>query len=262
LSAPVVATLERLLGDVESVGLDTLDERSALQRRVDRKYVADLEIADRLVGALAGDYDALDIDGRRLFRYESVYFDTPDLDCFNDQVADRKPRYKVRSRLYVDSDECSFEVKLKLEDASTAKEHGPCAPDSHGRLVPEAREFVDSTLREAGLEPPDRLDPVLITRFGRGTLAARDGSARVTFDVDLHLEEPGSGASARIHDELVIIETKTFDGDGRADRLLHDAGLEDVSLSKYRAGVALLTAGRDADGERARQRQSWFERER
>src|SRR5947207_2641038 len=98
-------------------------------------------------------------------------------------------------------------------------------------------ESVDGTLPEAGLEPPDRLDPVLITRFGRGTLAARDGSARVTFDVDLHLEEPGSGASARIHDGLVVIETKTSDGDGRADRLLHDAGLEDLSLSQYRAGV-------------------------
>ena len=35
-------------------------------------------------------------------RYESVYFDTPDLRCFPGHVEGREPRCKVRSRLYAD----------------------------------------------------------------------------------------------------------------------------------------------------------------
>ena len=260
MSVRAGAALSRTLADVAPIGLEALDERSALQRRIDRKYVVDLEAAERLIDALAADHDALDIDGRRRFGYESVYFDTPRLDCFHDQVADRRPRFKVRSRLYIDSDHCSFEVKLKLGDDSTAKEHGPCEPESHGHLIPEAREFVVETLGEAGVEVPDRLVPVLVTRFDRATLAARDGSERVTLDVALRLERPRSGESARLQDGLVIIEAKTGDGEGRADRLLAEAGVEEVSLSKYRAGIALLAGGEDRDGERAAQRARWFER--
>ena len=256
-----VAALEPLLGDVAPIGLDVLEHRSALQRRVDRKYVIEIDVAERLVGELAADHDALEIDRRRLFGYESVYFDTPDLDCFRDQMADRLPRFKVRSRLYVDSGHCSFEVKLKLGDDSTAKQHGPCDISSHGRLIPDARAFVEATLRDAGLEPPARLDPVLVTRFRRGTLAARDGSARVTYDVDLSLERP-DGDAARLHEGLVIVETKTPDGGGRADDLLRDAGVEEVSLSKYRAGITLLTAAQETDGERAQHWRRWFAPER
>ena len=49
-------------------------------------------------------------------------------------------------------------------------------------------------------------------------------------------------ASAHLRDELVIVETKTADGEGRCDRLLARAGVEPVSLSKYRVGVGLLIA--------------------
>jgi VTC domain len=245
-----------LLDDAEAVDLDTLEQRSALQRRVDRKYVVDRATAGRLARALAFDHDALEIDGERLFAYESVYFDTPQLDCFHEQVVGLVPRFKVRSRLYADSGHCSFEVKLKLRDSSTAKEHGPCEVETHGRLVPEARRFVDETLTEAGLRAPRRLDPVLVTRFSRGTLGARDGSERVTFDVGLELEHPGGGR-ALLRDGLVLVETKSQEGEGRADRLLAGDGVQEAALSKYRAGIALVVAPGE-DSERAQGRERWF----
>lgn len=226
-----------LLAEIASIGLDELDQRAALQRRIDRKYVVEPAVAEDLVDRLAASHQALEIDGRRWFRYESAYFDTPALACYRDQVAGRRPRYKVRSRLYADSDECSFELKLKLRDEQgTVKEHGPCAPEDHGRLVPAARRFVDETLRDAGLEPPDELEHTLTTRFRRGTLAARDGGERVTFDRDLEVERP-SGPCVRLHEGLVIVETKSPDGEGDADRVLADAGVDEVSFSKFRAGI-------------------------
>ena len=59
-----------------TISLETLDERAALLKRVDTKYLlaeADLEA---LLAELAADHDVLEIDGRRRFAYRSVSFDT------------------------------------------------------------------------------------------------------------------------------------------------------------------------------------------
>jgi hypothetical protein len=51
-----------------------------LQTRIDRKYLVAPDAFVRLVADLADSHRVLEIDGRRTFRYESVYFDTPGLD--------------------------------------------------------------------------------------------------------------------------------------------------------------------------------------
>jgi hypothetical protein len=53
---------------------------------------------------------------------------------------------------------------------------------------------------------------------------------------------------------MVLVETKSADGDGRCDRLLREAGVEEIALSKYRVGIALLTGDRASAGPAAR----WF----
>ena len=69
----------------EPIDLETLDAQAALQQRVDNKY------------------RTLEIDGRRASLYESVYFDTGSLRCFDDHVEGRVPRAKIRTRLYVET---------------------------------------------------------------------------------------------------------------------------------------------------------------
>ena len=54
----------------------------------------------------------LQIDRRRSFDYESVYFDTPDLSTYRAHVQRRRLRFKARTRTYTDSGLCMFEVKL------------------------------------------------------------------------------------------------------------------------------------------------------
>ena len=62
---------------VEPIGLDELNELAELQTRVDRKYFVPADVFRRLIAELADELRVLDIDGRRTFGYESVYFDTP-----------------------------------------------------------------------------------------------------------------------------------------------------------------------------------------
>jgi len=199
-----------------------------------------------MLDAMRDDHVILEIDGRRRFPYETVYFDTRDLRSFREHAAGATPRFKARTRHYVAAGECVFEVKIKTTEGKTDKhqrEHEAAADE----LDAAALEHVSSTLQDAGIKPPSGLEPVLRTRFERVTLAHRRGSARVTIDFDVTLERL-RGASVTIRDGLVLVESKSEDGDAPADRLLRRLGAREVSLSKYRTGIDALVC-RDATGQ-------------
>jgi VTC domain len=181
----------------------------------------------------------LEIDDRRAFGYESVYFDTPDLRCFSDHVEGRLPRFKARTRYYRDSDHCVFEVKLKRTENETDKRQLEYRPDDRDRVTSAGASCVDEALDDLDLELREPLAPRLRTSFSRATLAAGEGAERLTCDVDVRLRAPG-GHAVVLRDDLVLLEAKSQDGDSPADRVLADTGVSPVSLSKYRVGTALL----------------------
>jgi hypothetical protein len=234
--------LERALAELEPISLEQLDEQAKLRRRVDAKYVVPAEVAASAVRGLERSYRALEIDGRRRFTYESVYFDTPNLRCFRDHVEGVRPRFKVRSRVYRETGACFFEIKVKQADDETVKRQCDYDHRDHGTITPEARAFVDEALQElAGEAAPADLAPTLITTYGRLTLVAREGGERATLDVAVGLRSM-DGRDVELRDGVVVAETKTGDGESRLDDVLRSAGCQPVSVSKYRLGVGLLLA--------------------
>ena len=223
----------------DPVSLEELDERAALLKRVDNKYAVEREHFEELLERLRDDHQVLEIDGRRMFGYRSTYFDTPDLRCFTDHIEDRRPRFKTRTRVYEDSDSCVFEVKLKGEDDETDKRQTEHPVGDADRLTDSARRCLEEALSDAGLVAPTDLSATLETRFRRITLASREGSERLTCDIAVRLSRPG-GDTASLRDGLIVVETKSEDGDSPADRALADLGLEPISLSKYRVGMSLV----------------------
>jgi VTC domain len=234
------------LGDFSPVSLDELDERASLQRRVDHKYVVKLDVLDDLLAELRSDHDVLEIDGGRTFDYRSVYFDTPDYRCFVEHVSDRKPRFKLRTRHYVTTQQCVFEVKVKKGDGETSKESIDYEDASSDEVTDEARKLIDETLGNAQVDPPQDIRSSPVTQFRRSTLGLRDGGERVTIDRDLRLICGDQALGLR--DDRALLETKTEDGEGRADRALRDAGVETVSFSKYRLGIGRLARPGDDPG--------------
>jgi hypothetical protein len=239
----LTTALDRL-GEFTPVSLGDLDERASLQRRVDHKYVVKLDVLDELLAELRADHDALDIDGYRTFDYRSVYFDTSDYRCFVEHVRDVKPRFKLRTRHYVTTEQCVFEVKVKKADGETTKESIDYSGETADELTDDARELIAETLGAVQVELPDDLQPTLVTQFRRSTLGLRDGPERLTIDRDLRMVCGDKALCLR--GDRALLETKTEDGAGRADRVLRDAGVETVSFSKYRLGVGRLArAGED-----------------
>ena len=88
------------------ISLTDLGKTASLLTRKDRKYLVPMSVARLLVEQ--DRMQILEIDGRRTFHYESVYFDTPERASYLAAAQKRRRRFKVRTRSYLDSGLCSL----------------------------------------------------------------------------------------------------------------------------------------------------------
>jgi VTC domain len=220
-----------------AIGLDELNERAALQDRIDVKYIVALTQLATLVERLSPAYRALEIDGRRAFRYRTTYYDTPDMLLVREHVQQRRRRFKCRKRRYLDSERSIFEVKLKGARGRTIKHAMACGADD--ALQPDEALFLRGLLREAyGRELREGLEPVLVATCRRMTIAAPELGERLTCDVGL-----GFGGG-RLDERFAIVESKSPRGAAAADRALLAMGVRPVNgCSKYLLGMALTREG-------------------
>lgn len=236
-----------------TIGLDELLERASLQTRVDRKYVVPRAALDGLLGGLDASTRLLRIGDDDTFAYESVYFDTPDLASYLGAARRRRRRFKVRTRTYVDSDECFVEVKTRGPRGATVKNRLPYDPDDRDRLTTEAMGFAGDVLDDRDVPAPDDtlFTPTLISRYRRTTFLLPGGAtdpwsrpapdARMTVDTDLTWTTLGpEGVRTLPVPHLVVVETKTGSTPSAADRLLWRHGYRPVRISKYGTGMAAL----------------------
>ncbi|TDD80105.1 polyphosphate polymerase domain-containing protein [Actinomadura darangshiensis] len=228
------------------VGLAEVLARSALQLRLDRKYLLPARLVPELVGGLAGSYAALEIDGRRLFRYASTYFDTPGLLTYRQHLQDRRRRFKIRTRTYLDSGSCMVEVKMNGTRDATDKRRMPYDAGRRMELTGAAEDFLAATLLSAyRMNPPAPLLASATTAYRRVTLVQRSGAGRVTLDAGLVCTRPGRRIEAR--DGWVLVESKSAAWDTPADRLLRRLRVRPLKISKYCLAVAVLYPGTAAN---------------
>jgi hypothetical protein len=234
-----------------AVGLDELDAAAALRERVDVKYVTSLARFAALADRLRATHAALEIDGRRAFRYHSTYFDTAELRTFRDHVQRRRRRYKCRAREYVDTGLCTFEVKLKGARGRTVKHRLPYDAERRDELSEPALAFLRACLEQAyGRAPDGELAPVLAVAYTRVTLVAPAPGERVTCDFDLAFTAP-DGTSGRLARDTAIVESKSARGDAGADRALRYLGVRpEMACSKYCLGVGFTRPGVNSNGLR------------
>ena len=221
------------------IGLDELNSRAALMRRTDRKYplhAADAEVA---LATLPSQTRILTIGSLNTFQYDSVYFDTTAYDSYLAAARGRTFRFKVRTRLYADTDLAFLEVKT-LEGGKTVKRRIPHDPAELFHLPPETHSFIGECLR-LGHYPdvePTWLRPTLLTSYQRRTFLAHDGQTRLTVDEGLRWRT--IGGRERVGRDLVIIETKSPGHSSSMDRYLWSLGHRPGRISKYATGLAAL----------------------
>lgn len=222
------------------ISLAQLDAVSLLNR-IDTKFLLTASRLAQILAGLADEYLVLEVGGRRLHQYRTLYFDTPAYDLYHRHRGSAAIRHKVRSRAYVDSGLAFFEIKSKTQDHRTVK-HRLATPDFVGEWMPEASAFVRSHL---GPDAP-ALQPTLSNDFLRVTLMDRRRTERLTLDLNVQFDCDGRTA---VLPGLAIAELKQ--GHARQPSPFADAmraaGILPTSISKYCVGVGLLVA--DAEPE-------------
>jgi hypothetical protein len=208
---------------------------AALMDRVDTKFVLPAADAPQILESLAGEYRVLEIGGRRLARYSTRYFDTPDLRLYHAHHAGRPRRHKVRVRTYVDSELRFLEVKLRTSKGRTAKERVPLA---HDTLDPMERLERDTLLASARGFSARELREALVVDYTRLTLVRNDAPERITLDLMLRFSR---GGESRVYPGVVIAEVKQEHRvRSRFLEAMRARRLREGSLSKYCLGIAAL----------------------
>ncbi|MBB6629764.1 VTC domain-containing protein [Nocardioides sp. KIGAM211] len=223
----------------DRVGLDEVVEEAARMTRVDRKYLVDRCVAEAFLGRLPASFRVLGIDGRDSTTYSSVYFDTLRLDACRDHVQQRRRRWKVRSRLYVEDQLCRFEVKTRDGRGITEKTVRLSEPGRHGRLGTDESAFVTQVLDDHGLDiDVATLVPSMRVDYTRVTLADTAAHLRVT--LDLGVECSLDNGRVWVDEGWVLVETKGGLRPSPADALLGSLGARPRSFSKYVSAASLL----------------------
>jgi hypothetical protein len=204
---------------------------AVLMNRQETKFLVNHNQLPRLLSGLLGQYRILDMQGRRKFRYRSIYLDTADHLFFQQHHRGVWPRWKIRQRYYVDSGLSFLEIKIK---------------DNHRKTKKTRREII-GTIGEALEKIPigdlplalDLLHESLETRYSRITLVHNTINERVTIDFGLGFF--GTQLTYWLSG-WVIVEIKQGSQAHRSEAIqgLKSIGARPTGFSKYCLGCILM----------------------
>ncbi len=216
----------------ESVSLKQLDSVE-LQNRIDTKYIlTEHELLQLLEGIRENQY-VLEIDQNRIFNYQTNYFDTEDFQFFKDHHNGCVNRVKVRSREYVESNLCFYEIKRKLFGTRTDKQRKKIptiydqVPDEDYKLIQYKR------LQNRPIEKK------LTNNFQRITLTNKSFTERITIDINIRFT---NGKVNITLPNLAVIEVKQGKSDvfSNTIQVLKKLRVHESSFSKYAIGVSMM----------------------
>jgi hypothetical protein len=201
-----------------------------LMNRMDTKYVFPQSQLPQLLEELKDNYKVLDVNGQRVSRYESLYFDTQNFDLYHNHHRGKTNRHKVRYRKYVESDLNFFEIKFKSNKGRTIKSRVK-QEEIRNSIQDKAEKLLEKKTQLHSSE----LEPKFWVNYSRITLVNKHAPERVTIDVDLHFQKDDA---TRHMNDLVIAEVKQ-DRSGRSPfvKLMQKNHIRSGSVSKYCFGV-------------------------
>src|ERR1700741_1574991 len=140
-------------------------ESVKLMNRTDTKFLFTQAQFEIVMKEIEGHYRVLEVSGKRLNRYKTLYYDTSGMDLYNEHHNGKLNRYKVRHRTYVESDIGFLEVKFKNNKGRTIKDRIKKAE------VPMSWEGDAEVFLQSKLPfNPSELVPVLWINYSRLTL--------------------------------------------------------------------------------------------
>ena len=224
--------LKEIVNRFDPITLEEMDTVKLLNR-VDTKFVFNSGKLSLILEELIPQYRVLEVCETRMNRYETLYYDTPDLQLYHQHHNGKMNRYKVRSRKYVDSDSGFFEIKFKNNCGRTIKNRVKNDVSDDKLSSRSMKLLAKKTPSLAG-----KLHPTLRVLFTRITLVNRNLTERLTLDVGLLYRNDHSEQS---FPNIAIAELKQ-DRSGKSEfnNLIKKYHLHPIAMSKYCFGICSL----------------------
>jgi hypothetical protein len=225
--------LGNVIGGFNKITLEEMDSVKLLNR-IDTKYVINKELLPVILDKISNSYRILEISDKRIFLYNSLYFDTDSDIMYLAHHNGRTNRTKIRYRKYVDSNLCFLEIKNKIKGNRTVKFRTKM-DDIETNMSDFAKNYVENNTQFQNVS----LKPKIYTDFLRITLVNNELTERVTIDLDLKFRINGT---SHLLDNVAIIELK------RDENSKHSLLVDSLNymraypqgFSKYCIGRAIL----------------------
>jgi hypothetical protein len=213
----------------------SLEESKAMSflNRYDTKFVLKTDKAFDFLKDIQDSYSLLQINDNIIQSYKTVYFDTPDLHCFNMHHNKRANRFKFRTRQYLSNGKIYNEIKQKLNTGKTIKFR-------QRREEINISEFDGdfANLMHNNNYNFENLLPSLFVYFNRITLLNKYFPERMTLDFGL---EYGYNNAEFSLNNTVIVELKRERSPERtaSQEFFRKICRTPSSFSKYAIGITL-----------------------
>ncbi len=224
---------QKILGQMDPI---TLEESAGakLMKRTDTKFVFPSILLPAILDNLSPTYRILEVDNNvRLQHYQTLYFDTPDFQLYQQHHNGQRDRFKLRVRSYLNSEINYLEVKKKDNHNVTRKSRVETPYPLNGQSS-DIQSFLKTTFPMSNLP----MVPKITNQFYRISLVNRLGAERLTLDLNLRFFSPSSTFSIP---GIVIAEIKqphlSLQSPFVAE--MRHAGYRPTQFSKYCIGVAL-----------------------
>jgi hypothetical protein len=223
---------DQALAQFDPISLDQ-SAKAHLMRRTDTKYVFPTHLLPAILNKLQSSYQVLEMEDVRLQHYQTVYFDTPDFQLYQQHHNGQRDRFKLRVRSYLNSQLNYLEVKRKDNHDVTRKTRMETSSPVDSR-APEIHAFLESAFPLSDMP----LVPKITNQFHRISLVSRGDAERLTLDLNLRFSSPSGNFSIP---GIVIAEVKQphFSVHSAFIQEMRQSGFRPTRFSKYCVGVAL-----------------------
>ncbi|MDA3953630.1 MAG: polyphosphate polymerase domain-containing protein [Bacteroidales bacterium] len=222
-----------ILQHIDPISLDELYDYKLLNR-IDTKYICSATYLNQIIDRVGNEFKIQASGSERIFGYESLYFDTPEMKTYFDHHMGKRIRYKIRFRKYMDTGDVFLEVKKKKDYIRTNKKRNQCKLTSN--LEKSHLDFIHDNI----IIPDSGLYPTIWTIFDRITLAGKKHLERITIDTNVRFKNNSHEISMP---GLSIIEVKRDKANGISPftQTLREFNIRPNGFSKYVMGNVLLT---------------------
>lgn len=226
-------SIENAITNFAPITLEGMD-KVKLMNRIDTKYVVSKEVLAKILDKISGDFFILEMENKRHFPYQSLYYDTVDDFMYKAHHNGKLNRYKIRFRKYVTSNDTFLEVKRKVKGVRTLKNR-ILVNTIQNSLEETAKEFIEKYTPFNSVD----LESKIYTNFHRITLVSKELTERVTIDTDLLFYKQKDENHQLKNCAIIELKRDGNSGISRLTGVLDFFGIRPHGMSKYCLGRAL-----------------------